>query len=65
MENLSDFYAGLERGGKKKFCLNVAKESGFSVETVLKWMQGWRRPKDPNALEVLSKHSGIPVEQLF
>lgn len=65
MKNLIEFYSSLERGGKKKFCLSVAKEAGLSVETVLKWMQGWRTPKDPKVLEILSRQSGVPVEQLF
>lgn len=65
MENLKTFYDGLKRGGKKKFCIEVASELNMSATSVINWCSGWSQPKDPRILDVLSKHSGISVEKLF
>lgn len=65
MENLRTYYASLKRGGKREFCMSVASELQMSASSVINWCNGWCRPSDKRALEVLSRHSGIAVENLY
>lgn len=64
MNALKEFYKKIGRGGKMEFAFETAAELKISPNTVLKWCGGFPIPNDENVLSILSRKTGIPVEEL-
>lgn len=64
-QNLISYYQTLGRNCKTKFIRKVASQCNISSNAVLKWVFGDCKPSRLEYIDVLSKESGIPAENLF
>lgn len=64
---LRDYYDGLPSSSspKTEFVTKIAYLTGKSHMAVMNWISGRAKPKDDKDLEILSRESGIPTEDLF
>lgn len=68
MTKLSEYYDGLSavpEPPKTKFVREVSLVCGVSEMTVRSWIKGRAKPSNPDHLEILSKATGIPKDELF
>lgn len=64
---LKDYYMSLPDATHPKtdFMNEVAREANVSVATVRNWVIYGMKPSNPDNLELLSKKTGIPVDELW
>jgi len=64
---LQGYYEKLENATypKTEFVNRVAYLTGKTTSTVRNWISGRTRPDEPRHLQILSKQTGIPVEELW
>ena len=64
---LKDYYDSLPKAScpKSDFIMSVANECGVTYNTVCNWIRGAYQPTKEHYVEVLSKHTGIPKEELW
>lgn len=65
--SLKKFYDSLPETSspKTEFIDEVAKECNLTTGTIRNWVKGRALPKEKEYFEILSKKTGIPVEELF
>lgn len=64
---LKGYYLQLPNANHPKtdFVNEVAMEAGVSAATVRNWVIYGMRPQNKNHMEILSRKTGIPVENLW
>jgi len=66
-KNLLNFYNSLPKRTcpKTEFVRSVMTECNVSFPTVMNWISGKTKPFDSSHVEVLSKLTGIPQNEIF